>query len=95
MKNQFGYRLIKVKGILCSGAFFLGMMMSMSANAAVTITAAGQGLTTGDVLVEQSQLDTTNTSVGSNATDIGTNTVSIGSNATDIGTNTVSIGSNA
>ena len=41
MKNQFGYKLIKVKGILCSAAFFLGMMMSVSANAAVTIDEGG------------------------------------------------------
>ncbi|MDX2426943.1 MAG: hypothetical protein QNK15_11895, partial [Cycloclasticus sp.] len=108
MKNQFGYRLIKVKGILCSGAFFLGMMMSMSAaQAAVTVTGlAANGIPDTTVLVEDTDLSAavstqlvTDTAqdglISTNSSGVSTNVVDIATNSSGVSTNVVDIATNS
>ena len=103
MKNQFGYKLIKVKGILCSAAFFLGMMVASPAALAYVdddgTTAISSVATVTDVQAAstaQATVDTNqNTSIANNSSSIATNSTSISNTNTSVATNSTGVANNS
>ena len=103
MKNQFGYKLIKVKGILCSAAFFLGMMVASPAALAYVdddgTTAINSVATATDVQAAstaQATVDTNqNTSIATNSTSISNTNTSVATNSTGVANNSTSIATNS